>query len=73
MDAPEGPLVDRTSCAMSITQILHDEQIAMMRHASATLPAELDRHRLELARLAGKLARFAYPHRPYPAPSSQPG
>ena len=64
--------MDAPACTMSVTQILHDEQIAMMRHASATHPSEIARHRNELARLAGKLACFVYPHRPYLGPR-QPG
>ncbi len=48
---------------MSLNQILHDEQIAMMRHSSATAPADINEHRLEIDRIARTLARFTYPHR----------
>jgi hypothetical protein len=50
---------------MGLNQILENEQIAMMRHAAATTPCEIQEHRRKLGRIAGKLSLFAYPHRPY--------
>ena len=50
---------------MSLNKILHDEQIALMRHASATSLSELARQRGEIDRISAMLARFTYPHRPY--------
>ncbi|HEY1124677.1 MAG TPA: hypothetical protein VGE65_03520 [Sphingobium sp.] len=50
---------------MSLNQILHDEQMAMIRHASATSPIDLARHRGEIDRISRMLSPFSYPHRPY--------
>ena len=50
---------------MALNKILHDEQIAMMRHGSATAAADINEHRLEIDRIARTLSRFTYPHRPY--------
>jgi hypothetical protein len=50
---------------MGLNKILHDEQIAMMRHSSATAPAEVNEHRREIDRIARTLSRFTYPHRPF--------
>lgn len=55
--------------AMGLNQILHDEQIAMIRHSSATAPSEISQYRREVGRFAGRLSLFTYPHRPYLAPS----
>jgi len=50
---------------MTLNQILHDEQIAMMRHAAATSLAEVGRHRREIDRIGRMLSHSSYPHRPY--------
>lgn len=57
---------------MTLNQILHDEQIAMMRHASATSLSELAAHRGEIDRISKMLSRFTYPHRPYLANVRRP-
>ncbi len=51
---------------MALNKILHDEQIAMMRHSSATAPADINAS--IAARSTGSPGRSRgslYPHRPY--------
>ena len=50
---------------MCLNQILHGEQIAMMRAGASRSLADRIRHRHDLSRFGEQLKSHPYPHRPY--------
>lgn len=50
---------------MCFNQLLHDEQIALMRYSSATDPVEIDRYGRRIEIIGRCLRYFPYRHRPY--------
>lgn len=50
---------------MCLNQLLHDEQIALMRYSAATDPLEIDRCGRKVAVIGLRLGSFPYRHRPY--------
>jgi len=50
---------------MCLNELLHNEQITLMRYAAASEPAVLDAQRRKLSMFAHMLEAHPYPHRPY--------
>lgn len=57
---------------MCLNELLRDEQIALMRHAATTNPAEISVHRRTLSLFSKALTAYPYPHRPYDPATGAP-
>lgn len=54
---------------MNLNELLHIEQVHLMRRAAAHSPCEIAMHGRELASVARRLSALPYNHRPYARPA----
>ena len=54
---------------MNLNELLHIEQVHLMRQQAARIPAEIAAHAREAAAIAQRMSDFHYNHRPYVGPA----